>query len=224
MTSGPSLQNPSALRRTTAINVHVIDLGIGNIRSLTSALSYLGIVHVVTDNSTTLDEATHVILPGVGSFDAAMRSMERLSFIEPLREYALTQRKPLIGVCLGMQLLCEGSEEGEHDGLRLIAGRSRKLIANGESHRKVPHVGFASVYGHSAVGLFKDIATPSEFYFTHSYALNSVEGNELNATWCDHSEPFIAGFQVANICGVQFHPEKSQSTGLRLLSNFFECS
>lgn len=203
------------------MNVYVIDLGIGNIRSLTSALGYLGVGHVVLADPSTLDEATHIILPGVGSFDAAMQSMERLSFIEPLREYVLEDAKPLLGVCLGMQLLCEGSEEGQHAGLGLIAGRSRKLVADGESHRKVPHVGFASVYGHSEEGLFKDIATHSEFYFTHSYGLQSVE-EELNATWCDHSQPFVAGFQKANICGVQFHPEKSQSTGLRLLSNFFE--
>jgi glutamine amidotransferase len=206
------------------MNVHVIDVGIGNIRSLTSVLSYLGIGHVVTDNPSTLHEATHVILPGVGSFDAAMRSMERLSFIEPLREYALVDGRPLIGVCLGMQLLCDGSEEGERLGLGLVAGRSRRLIANRDLHRKVPHVGFASVYGHKDEGLFKDIAIPSEFYFTHSYGLEGVNTADLNCAWCDHSQPFIAGFQKANICGVQFHPEKSQSTGLKLLSNFFEWS
>ena len=205
------------------MNVQVIDLGIGNIRSLTSALAYLGVPHLVSRDPTGLDDASHVILPGVGSFDPAMLSMERLGFTAPLRSHA-ANGKPLIGVCLGLQLLAEGSEEGEQPGLGLIAGRSTRLTADSASHRKVPHVGFASIRGHRDEGLFKDIGTPSEFYFTHSYGLPEVDEAGANVSWCDHSHRFVAGFQRGNVCGVQFHPEKSQSTGLRLLSNFFELS
>jgi glutamine amidotransferase len=204
------------------MNVHVIDLGIGNIRSLTSALGYLGVRHVVTDSPSALDDASHVVLPGVGSFDAAMRSIEGRGYREPLRVFALERRQPVIGVCLGMQLLAEGSEEGTCPGLGLIAGRSRQLVADAAAHRKVPHVGFASVYGQPNAGLFRNIPTPSEFYFTHSYGLREISEAGAAIAWCEHSRPFVAGFQQANICGVQFHPEKSQSTGLRLLSNFFE--
>jgi glutamine amidotransferase len=204
------------------MNVQVIDLGIGNIQSLTSALGYLGVRHLVTSDPSTLDDASHAILPGVGSFDPAMESMGRLGFVERLRRFALEEAKPLIGVCLGMQLLGETSEEGRLPGLRLIAGRAVRLLPDSATHRKVPHVGFSSIDGYEVDGLFADIAAPSEFYFTHSYGMQTVDEQRGNLAWCRHTRPFVAGFQVGNICGVQFHPEKSQSTGLRLLSNFFE--
>ena len=204
------------------MNIQVIDLGIGNIRSLTSALGFLGVGAVVTSDPATLGAATHVILPGVGAFDAAMESMIRLEFVGPLRTHVLERGAPIIGVCLGMQLLLEGSDEGQIPGLGLVAGRCAKLIADPARHRKVPHVGFASVYGQRDDGLFADIATPSEFYFTHSFAMHEANDLRVNVAWSNHSRPFIAGFQRENVCGVQFHPEKSQSTGLRLLGKFLE--
>ena len=206
------------------MNVLVVDLGIGNMQSLTSALGFLGLTPSVSSDPAAVADASHVILPGVGAFDAAMEAIDTRGFEAPLHQHALGERKPLLGVCLGMQLLTSGSEEGVRPGLGLISGHVRRLVPSRATHHKVPHVGFSTVRGHQPVGLFHGMQSTVQFYFTHSYGLDRVTGDVemLNATYCDHSVPFIAGLQQNNICGVQFHPEKSQSTGLRLLSNFFE--
>ena len=205
------------------MKVVVIDLECGNIGSLSSALTYLGAEHVITSSASALDSATHVILPGVGAFDAAMQAMERLSLIEPLTRYSADRSRPLFGVCLGMQLLFEGSEEGRRPGLGVMQGRSVRLGSDVRSRWKVPHVGFSSVYGFNQTGLFSEFGQSAHFYFTHSYAIPALD-DEANIGLCDHAQPFVAAFQRANVCGAQFHPEKSQSQGLRAISNFLELS
>ena len=201
------------------MNVAVIDLGCGNIRSLRSALNFLGVSHQIVTDSVDIVSATHLVLPGVGAFDTAMAAMNRLGLYEPVRMAALSRRLPTLGVCLGMQLLFERSEEGDLPGLGLIEGESTRLTTNAESPYKVPHVGFASVSGYNESGLFAGLGPTAQFYFTHSYAVSFTK--DANVAMCDHARPFVAAFQIENICGAQFHPEKSQSTGLHLLSNFF---
>lgn len=203
------------------MQVCVIDLGVSNIRSLTSALSFLGVQHQVTNRPEDLLHASHVILPGVGAYDAAMRSISALQLSDALRQHALERKLPMLGVCLGMQLLFEGSEEGQLPGLSIMPGRFRLLQASARTGSKVPHVGFSPVYGFQASGLFSGFVESPHFYFTHSFALPSVNP-QCNAALCDHAQPFVAAFQQGNVCGAQFHPEKSQSAGLRLLSNFIE--
>jgi glutamine amidotransferase len=211
----------TALYSGVSMNVLVIDLGVGNIRSLTSALAYLGAPHFVSDDPAALGSATHAILPGVGAFDPAMKMLVERSLVGALHAYANQEKRPLLGVCLGMQLLCDGSEEGCLPGLGLMRGRFVKLASHPGSHQKVPHVGFSRVYGYSEAQLFRGLGPQSYFYFTHSYALPTM-GAACNTALCDHARPFVAGFQQENICGVQFHPEKSQSAGLRLIGNFLE--
>jgi glutamine amidotransferase len=213
----------AALYGRVSMNVVVVDLGVGNIRSLTSALTYLGAPHLVSDDPRVLGTATHIILPGVGAFDPAMAMIAERSFAGPLRAYANESKRPLLGVCLGMQLLCAGSDEGVLPGLGLMPGRFVKLESYPGSPQKVPHVGFSPVYGYRETGFFKGFGPQAHFYFTHSYALPQIEA-DCNAAFCDHVRPFVAGFQRENICGVQFHPEKSQSAGLRLISNFLEAT
>jgi glutamine amidotransferase len=203
------------------MRVVVIDSGMANIRSLTAALEYLGAPCVVSVDAADLESATHVILPGVGAFDGAMRNLGAHALTDALVDFGGRQGRPLLGVCLGMQLLSEGSEEGEQRGLGLVAGRCRRLRADPQGGRKVPHVGFSHVYGFSPDGLFKNLGSEADFYFTHSYALPAGD-SEMNAGYCDHTQTFVAAFQRGNLCGAQFHPEKSQSTGLRLISNFLE--
>jgi imidazole glycerol-phosphate synthase subunit HisH len=207
------------------VNLHVaiVDLGIGNIRSLSAALAFLAAEHTVTSSPTALASATHIILPGVGAFDAAMRRVADLDLGGPLQQCAMDAGKPILGVCLGMQLLLEGSEEGMLPGLGLARGWARRLVPSRTDRLKVPHVGFAQVYGYEAAGLFAEMGPRSDFYFTHSYALHDV-GPATNLAFCDHSRPFVAAFEMGRICGVQFHPEKSQSTGLVLLANFLTIS
>ena len=203
------------------MQVLVIDLGIGNIRSLTSALSFLGASHVVSGEASALAQATHAILPGVGAFDAAMEAIGERSMMAPLRDDASERGMPLLGVCLGMQLLCEGSDEGSLPGLGLAPGRCIRLEPDPSIGRKVPHVGFSQVDGYQEEGLFNELGSRSDFYFTHSYALPALEDGS-NVGLCGHGKPFVAAFQSGKICGAQFHPEKSQSAGLRLLSNFLD--
>jgi len=202
------------------MRVVVVDLGTSNIRSLVAALAYLGVTPVVSSAAADLDQASHVILPGVGAYDAAMASMETLGLAAPLRRHARDQARPLLGVCLGMQLLFDGSEEGERPGLGLIPGRLQLMQPDSHMRRKVPHVGFAALHGFRPDGLFDGLGPRTDCYFTHSYALPAWTADG-NAAWCDHSTPFVAAFQAGRVCGAQCHPEKSQSSGLRLLSNFF---
>ena len=201
-------------------NVTIIDMGMGNIRSLASALEFLGVAHTVSDSVDSLRVATHVILPGVGAFDAAMSKLDDLALIEPIRTEVLEHGKPILGICLGMQLLCSSSEEGRLSGLELVPGRFVRLQANLTLNYKVPHVGFAEVRGYDPIGLFEGLGERSYFYFTHSFALFDSPGRTFNVAYCNHSRRFVAGFQHEAMCGAQFHPEKSQSSGLRMLRNF----
>lgn len=201
------------------MNVAVVDLGVGNMRSLSSALGFLGVPHRITREAADLETASHVVLPGVGAFDAAMRAMNEGALFEPIRAAAVDRQVPTLGVCLGMQLLFEGSEEGGEQGLGLVEGRARRLKADVSKRYKVPHVGFAPVTGYEETGLFSELGCEAHFYFTHSYAVPGLDAP--NIAYGDHTTPFIAAFQRGTICGAQFHPEKSQSSGLRLLSNFF---
>lgn len=205
------------------MKVVVVDLGVGNLHSLSSALKFLRADHVVTSSREEIPEATHLILPGVGAFDAAMQVLNARRLLAPIVEHARDRQKPLLGVCLGMQILAEGSDEGDLPGLGLVPGRFTKLTPTPAKRLKVPHVGFSRVYGMEAAGLFQGLGTSAEFYFTHSYCLMTVPPRGAIG-YCDHSLPFIAAFQIGKLCGAQFHPEKSQSNGLRLLSNFLDLS
>jgi imidazole glycerol-phosphate synthase subunit HisH len=198
----------------------VVDMGMGNIQSLISALTFLGAGHKVGNTSDLLDEATHLVLPGVGAFDAAMSRLTELDLIDHIRSKVLDDHKPILGICLGMQLLGTSSEEGELTGLDLVRGRFRRLDADLSSGHKVPHVGFSEVRGYQSTGLFDGMAELSYFYFTHSYALMETEVDSINVAYCQHTVPFIAAYQQGVISAAQFHPEKSQSSGLRMLHNF----
>ncbi len=201
------------------LHVVVLDMGTANIFSLSSALRFLGAPFVVTADPAEVPPASHLILPGVGAFDPAAAQLRDQGLLAPLRTHALVTRKPLLGVCLGMQLLFEGSEEGEREGTGLLPGRLARLRADGHGSHRVPHVGFAPVTGFTPTGLFDGLEDGAMFYFTHSYArMEAVD--DTNMARCAHAEPFVAAVQRGNICGAQFHPEKSQANGLRLLANF----
>lgn len=207
----------------TVVRVAVIDIGTSNIRSLVAALAYLGVEPVQVSDPQGLEDAHHVVLPGVGAYDAAMESLTAHKLVEPLRRHALERGRPLLGVCLGMQLLFTGSDEGERAGLDILPGRFSLLKPDSSVRRKVPHVGFAAVRGFKATGLFSGLGDHADFYFTHSYALRDFAADG-NVAWGRHGEPFVAAFQCGLISGAQFHPEKSQSSGLRFLSNFLDAS
>ena len=199
----------------------IVDYGMGNIKSITSTLNFLGVDEVsVTNNFDELKNAEKIILPGVGSFAKAMSKINEYKIDKILYELVVTNKKPLLGICLGMQLLCNSStEDGFNKGLAFINAEVTKFE---EQNIKIPHVGFNQVIKNLNTTLFKDIVNNADFYFTHSYKVTSKEN--INQSICNYGQNFIASFEVENIYGTQFHPELSQSDGLKLLRNFLNAS
>ena len=193
----------------------VVDHGVGNIGSLTSALRFLSATFEVTYNPSALRSATAVILPGVGAFHAAAERLDALRLREPLRD-RVGDGMPILGVCLGMQLLFEGSDEGHGQGLGLLAGRCERLGAT--PGVKVPHVGFDTVSYPEGSWLREELGAEADYYFTHSYAVRSSDAAAVGR--CEYDGGLIAVADDWPVLGAQFHPEKSQTSGLRLLLAF----
>jgi glutamine amidotransferase len=199
------------------MNVVIVDYGMGNVKSILSTLNYLNIDKVILSNSIKdFEKADKIILPGVGNFGKAINIIKNKKIDIHLRKIVIEQKKPLLGICLGMQLMSTSStEQGFNNGLAYVKGEVLKFD---NSIVKVPHVGFNQVKINKNSKLFEGINDGADFYFTHSYRLKSKEN--INQTICNYQEDFIAGFELDNLCGVQFHPELSQSNGLRLFKNF----
>ncbi|HEY9759819.1 MAG TPA: imidazole glycerol phosphate synthase subunit HisH [Oculatellaceae cyanobacterium] len=197
--------------------IAIIDYGMGNIRSVEKAFELIGESTIVSNRASELKMAEALVLPGVGAFGDAMRNLKELNLVELLADLVLDERKPFLGICLGMQLLAErGFEHGEHKGLGLIDGRVEKL--RGKDIR-VPHMGWNDIeVGSAGKALFGQMAEKPSFYFVHSYCL--VTDPKIEAARCDYGETFTAAVHKENIYGVQFHPEKSQKSGQMLLKNF----
>jgi len=195
----------------------IVDYGMGNIKSITSTLNFLGIDDVLlTNNYDELKFADKLILPGVGSFAKAMSKIIENNIDKKLFELVKINKKPLLGICLGMQLLCNSStEEGLNEGLAFVNANVTKFD---ENNIKIPHVGFNQVAANPNSKLFQNIGNDSDFYFTHSYKVTSEEN--LNQSNCLYGQNFIAAFEIENIYATQFHPELSQNNGLKLLENF----
>lgn len=199
----------------------IVDYGMGNIKSITSTLNFLGVKEVlVTNNFDELNFADKLILPGVGSFAKAMSKINEYKIKEKLYELVIINKKPILGICLGMQLLCNSStEDGFSKGLAFINADVTKFE---ENYLKVPHVGFNQVIKNIDSILFKEISNYSDFYFTHSYKVTSNEN--INQSICNYGQNFIAAFEMGNIFATQFHPELSQNKGLQLLKNFLNAT
>lgn len=204
----------------------LIDYGIGNIRSLEKAFQAVGVEPVRSDDPAAIRDAERLVLPGVGAFGACADEIRRRGLVEPILD-AVASGTPLLGVCVGMQLLFDVSEElGEHAGLGLLPGRVVRFTpqaVGSERPLKVPHMGWNTVEAARAHALLDGIADGAHFYFVHSFhAAPEDEGDVLGAT--TYGVRFPAIVQRDHVMGVQFHPEKSQDAGLRLLRNFADLS
>ncbi len=198
--------------------IAIIDLGLGNLFSVQQALKHLRIPSVITADPAVLRDASKLILPGVGNFFKASGRLHESGLVNVLREEVLERKKPILGICLGMQLMASfGEEGGGAPGLDFIPGKIR-LLQTVEKQPRLPHVGWDDVT-HPSSELFAKISPGSPFYFVHSYALFEA-AQEWNPAICDYGIPFVAAFQKGPIAGVQFHPEKSQKNGLQMLENF----
>lgn len=189
--------------------VAIIDYNAGNTKSVINALNRLGVEPVLTDDSTLILQADRVILPGVGHASNAMRELHERNLIQTIKEI----KSPFLGICVGMQLLMEKSEEGDTPCIGIIKGEVRKFKSN---QYKVPKVGWNNVNA-SNDALFKNIANESFFYFVHSYY---VPQNIYSIATSEYSERYTVAIRKGNYYGVQFHPEKSSLSGSQLLNNF----
>ncbi|TCC98759.1 imidazole glycerol phosphate synthase subunit HisH [Pedobacter hiemivivus] len=191
--------------------IGIVNYGAGNIFSLTSALERLSIPFGMVNTEADLDLYTHIIIPGVGHAGAAMKKLEQTGLVAPIKAL----KKPVLGICVGMQLLTEHSEEGNADLMGIVPIQTRLF----DKHQgiKIPHMGWNNI-SHQNNLLFEGVESDTQFYFVHSYFI------EYNATFdiatADYGMPFSAAIQKNNFYGVQFHPEKSGIAGERLLMNF----
>lgn len=195
----------------------VVDYGAGNLASVVNAFDRLGFQAAIVDTPDEIDRYPRLILPGVGSFREAMRILESRGWAARLREYAASGR-PLLGICLGMQLLFDtGEEHGETPGLGLISGRV--VLMNPERPHRVPHVGWNSLVDMKDHPVLDGIKRHVDYYFVHSYHCVATDANTVLAR-CDYGGEFVAAVARNNVIGTQFHPEKSQPVGLRLMEKF----
>jgi glutamine amidotransferase len=195
--------------------IAIVDYGMGNLRSVQKALELLGAEAVVTDDPALLDAAQGVILPGVGAFGDAVKNLRTRQLAAPVLRQ-VEKQKPLLGICLGMQLLFDESEEmGHHQGLGLLPGR---VVRFPEGELKVPHIGWNQLHGVRGAPL-EGIAPEAYAYFVHSYYVAAEEPSDVLAT-TEYGVDFASVVARGLIWGAQFHPEKSQEVGLRLLENF----
>ena len=209
-------------------SIALIDYGSGNLRSAEKALQRasreLGGERrvVTTDDPELIARADRIVLPGVGAFAACMRAVEhRPGVVEAMTEAVRHRGAPFLGVCVGMQLLADrGLEFGGSDGLGWIAGEVRRLEPDGAGY-KIPHMGWNALEAVGDHPLFAGLGDGAHMYFTHSFAFHPADPADV-AAQTDHGGRFTAAVARGNVAGVQFHPEKSQGSGLKLLSNFLE--
>jgi glutamine amidotransferase len=195
--------------------IAIIDYGMGNLRSVQKAFQKVGVEAVITDERETIESARAVVLPGVGAFGDAMTNLRSQDLVEPI-ERVVEQGKPLFGICLGLQLFFEESEEmGLHKGLGLFPGRVRRFDVG----LKVPHIGWNQVHIRRQSPLLDGLADGSYAYFVHSYYVEPTE-DDIILTTTDYGLNFTSIVGRGTIFGIQFHPEKSQDVGMRILSNF----
>ena len=208
------------------MNIVIIDYGMGNLKNVQNAFDYLGYPSKITDNYNDIERASHLILPGVGGFKDAMLTLKQKGLIEPVKA-AINSGKHFLGICLGMQLLFETSEEfGHSEGLAVLKGKVVKF--NEDNTPLIPHIGWndieilkqANKPAPSAreAGMFNGIKNNTFFYFLHSYYC--VPEENITVATCYYYEKFAACIKKDNVFACQFHPEKSHTGGLTLLKNF----
>ncbi len=199
--------------------ITIVNYGMGNLGSIVNMFKKINVDAKITDNINEIESADKLLLPGVGSFDAAMSKIKESGFTDVLNYKATEQKVPVLGICLGMQLLTDSSEEGVLPGLGWIPAKTIKFNFTKESGLKVPHMGWNLVKQNNSSLLTKEFEEESRFYFVHSYYVKcNHEENSILKT--NFGIEFDSAIQKDNIYGAQFHPEKSHKFGMKLLKNF----
>ncbi len=202
--------------------IAILGYGLGNIKAFSNIYKELNIPCVVAEDRATLASADRIILPGVGSFDHAMLRLKASGLFEALEEAVIGQGKPVLGICVGMQMLAGSSEEGSEPGLGWIDGTVAKItFPEGTPRGLLPHMGWSTIIPRVNEPLLEGLDAEMGFYFLHSYRFVCNDPGDVIAT-ADYAMPFHCAVRRGNVHGVQFHPEKSHHNGIRLLKNFAE--
>lgn len=202
--------------------IAIVDYGLGNLGSIKNMLNRIGAYSEISSDHEFIRSASKLILPGVGSYDQGIKNLQEQGLIQLLNQKVLEEKTPVLGICLGMQLMTHGSEEGELDGLAWINARTLRFdpSASGEKF-PVPHMGWEYVSEVKESNLMREMKEDPKFYFAHSYYVQCANREEA-ILQTDYIQQFDSAFQKGTILGVQFHPEKSHAYGMQLLANFNE--
>jgi glutamine amidotransferase len=199
--------------------IAIIDYGMGNLRSVQRKLQLLKKEVVITRDASELEKASELILPGVGHFGKAMDALKQLDLVGVLNEKVIDKKTPILGICLGMQLMTKGSEEGGVEGLDWFNCATKRLVVDDPIAFKIPHVGWNTIEHPNSDPLLDQVPSGSEVYFVHSYGVLDAPEDEV-LTKTVYGNPFVSALKKDNVVGMQFHPEKSHDVGLRLLGNW----
>jgi glutamine amidotransferase len=199
----------------------IVDTGMANVGSVHNIVKYLGYDAIVTKNQETINTAKKIILPGVGSFDAGMDSLNNSGMKDVLNQKVLIDKTPILGICLGMQLMTRGSEEGSLEGLGWFEADTIKFDQKIDQNIRIPHMGWNNVFPLKHKEMFLEIIQETRFYFVHSYYVRADNTADV-LTITKHGIEFHSAIQKDNIFGVQFHPEKSHKFGIHFMKSFIE--
>jgi imidazole glycerol-phosphate synthase subunit HisH len=204
------------------MKILIIDYGVGNLKSLQNQFKRLGFEAIISSDVNMIDDADKLILPGVGHFAYGMKRLQELGIVDVLNKKVIKEKTPILGICLGMQIFTEWSEEGNIKGLGWLKAKTIRFNFNDQIKKyKIPHMGWNTIDIKKDSKLFKNIENGSLFYFVHSYYVVCTEKVDVLAT-TDYGCIFDSAIQKGNIYGTQFHPEKSFDKGLQFLKNFVE--
>lgn len=201
--------------------IGILDYGLGNVMAFRNIYKWLNIPACTIENAKDISSMTRLILPGVGSFDWAMSKLRSSGMFEALNEAVLDKRVPILGVCVGMQMMAQRSDEGNLEGLGWVDATVHHFSKLTDKKIDLPHMGWNDVIGFGDHPLFENVEKSAIFYFLHSYYFH-VKSNSKILSQTDYGKIFTSSIQQGNIFGVQFHPEKSHRRGVQLLKNFAE--
>lgn len=200
----------------------IVDYGMGNLKSIQNMFKKVGVSATISASHDEIMAADKLILPGVGAFDNAMKNLNEMKLIPVLNEKVLEKKTPTLGICLGMQLLTERSEEGTLPGLGWIKGETKRFVFTGENTKlRIPHMGWNTVEVCKESKLFVDMYEEPRFYFVHSFHVVCTDDSD-SLCKTEYGYSFTSAVERGNIYGAQFHPEKSHKFGMKLLKNFAE--
>ena len=201
--------------------VVIIDYGMGNLRSVEKIIFRLGVEPLITNNLDEIKKATKLILPGVGHFSNGIKNLKSSGIYNILNKKVLIERIPILGICLGMQLMAKYSQEGNKEGLGWIDAEVVRFSVSDNLKYKVPHMGWNNLVKNKNSPLFNGLKQNAMFYFVHSYHMKCNNKTDILST-SEYDYPFVSSIQKDNLYGTQFHPEKSHDSGLIILKNFID--